>query len=157
MAQQRFPLLEQLRAERERAEDQITAPYKAEIVSAAGMIQSLRRRLSEIEKMMGSRLAGEIESRMADELTQSLMRIVTEAAAKASGPFSPVTVTFPAEVARFILPSTIEAEIVKRYRQDTMPRLRLSVDEMSSDECATVIDIRLPALGFRQVVRNDLN
>lgn len=157
MARQRFPLLEQMRSERDHAEARITAPYKAEIVAAAGMIESLRRRLSSIEKMMGSRIADEIESRMAHELTQSLMRIVAEAAAKASGPFSPVTVTFPAEVARFILPSTIEAEIVKRYRQDTMPRLRLSVDEMSSGECATVIDIRLPELGFRQVVRNDLN
>lgn len=155
MAKEKFPLLQQLRAERRRLEDEITAPFKEELAQAAADIRSLNRRLSAIERALGDGVAKQIESRMASELANKLMALAYEAASKAEGPFEPVTITVPPEVARFMLPSTIEAEICRRYRSDVLPSLRLSVDEMASAEAyATVMDVRLPPLGFRHVVQN---
>lgn len=155
MEKQKFPLLEQMRAARQQREDEITAPVRQELNRAVADIQRLGQRLADIERALGNGVAKAIESRMASELARRLMELVYQAAAKAEGPFEPVTVTFPPEIARFALPSTIEMEICRRYRNDSLPSLRLNLDEPAGMAAsATVMDIYIPALGFRHVVEN---
>ena len=158
----KFPLLDQLRAEcqrredaiRQRHEDAITAPFRQELDRAASMISRLRMTVREMERMLGTQLGQQMAATIADQMSAKLHQLVMEASAKAgSDPTEPILLTLDPQTLRFMDPRSLENEILRRYSHETMPRLRLRVDDrVSPSECMTVVDIRIPELGYRHAM-----
>lgn len=150
----RFPLLEQLRAQYQTQEDELTAPYKHEIERGAAMIASLGRRLMAIEAAVGTEAVKMMLESMAHQMTGKLMELAYKAAAKARAPGDFITLTVPLEVVCFADHTTVEAEIVRQYQREALPKLSLSIDEISQETASmTVIDIRVPPLAYRQMIQ----
>lgn len=147
----KFPLLEQMRAERQRREDEVTAPYKAEILTGARVVASLQRRLREVEKALGSEIAKHITAELAHDLGAKLRQLIAETLAKAGRAVAGVTITLPRDVV-FLDPRSFESEIMRRYTAETLPRLSLCVDDGPIAGRMTVLDISLPELRYRRDV-----
>lgn len=149
----KFPLLDQLRAERQRHEDEITEPFLAELDTAALMISQLRGAIREMERVLGTEMGQRMAAQIADQMSAKLHQLVMEASAKAArSPIEPITLTLDAETLRFMDPRSLESEIIRRYSRDTMPALRLRVDDRAMSDCVTVVDIRIPEFGYRHVI-----
>jgi hypothetical protein len=146
----KYPLLEQMRATRQRREDEVTAPYKSELSMAGRMIADLRKRLRDIEVFMGSEISGYVTEEIGRGMSSKLREIIVEAASKcgATGKF---TVTLPTSVIGFMDPRSLESEILARYKAEALPRLSLRIETMPTDR-ATIVDIRVPDMGYRRVV-----
>lgn len=152
----KYPLLDQLRAERERNEAEITAPFRSEIERAVGMISQLRATVRAMERVLGTEIGKQMAAYIADQVSRKVWQLVMEASAKAAQrPTEPVTLTLSAETLRFMDPRSLESEILARYSSETVPSLRLGVEERVSD-CVTVIDIRIPELGYRHAMAQSL-
>jgi len=146
---QKFPLLEQLRSERLMRENEIAKPYKDDLKLMTEVAASLKRRLRAIEETMASDMAKNIPDIIANELSHKLMHTVMEAAAKSHKPNSFI-VELPKHIA-FGHPSSLEAEAVRLYKNNCLPKLSLNVSEMTHD-FMTIIDVRIPELGFRYAI-----
>lgn len=154
----KFPLLEQLRADRRRLEDEITEPYRAELDEAARMIRSLRASLQALERVMGTEIAMHMTAEIAHQLSGELRRLVMEAVAKAGHASDGVTLTVGRETLAFMDPKTLERQILDRYVEQSIPALSLRVDDLAKavDESITVLGhsparARLPAICFPAV------
>lgn len=147
----RFPLLEQMRAERQRREDEITAPLREELMACAIAIRGLRSTLREIERMMGSEIAKYMVEEIAHQLSEQLRRLIFEAVAQKNGWAEPLIVAIPADVVRFIDQNSLERSILAQYAQEGLPALQLGV-EPDRERKATYLDIRIPPVGYRRAI-----
>lgn len=155
----KISLLEQMRAARQRREDEITAPYQDELDSVYFQIGSLARRLRDIEATLGTKMGEEMIARASYEMSGAVRRAVVEAATKAGRAAKAFTVRLPADIMAFFDSRSVENEILSRYRAEALPRLSLRVEDgmsPASEQSVTVVDIRVPSLGYRQAVRADL-
>lgn len=147
----KFPLLEQMRAERDRREDIIAKPLKDEIMRGAAMVRDLRKALRAVEEMLGSEIAAYAKEEIAHMLSRELRQKIMKALAGAGQqPGSPVTMTLPIDTLRFMDPKSIEREVLNRYI-DGLPRLNLRADVRPTDR-VTIMDIRIPELGYRRAL-----
>lgn len=152
----KFPLLEQLRAERQRQEDEITAPLREVIDRLHSRVESLAKSLRTLEKIVGSEIGKYAVQEIGNQIGAELRRHILEAmpAAHRSGA-SAFTLTLPTDILRFMDPKSVESEILRRYTAETAPRLSLRADVRPTDR-VTVIDIRIPELGYRRAM-SELN
>lgn len=150
----KFPRLEMMRAQRQRREAELTDPYKAELRQAAGMISSLRQRLRTIEEFLGRDIAKHVVERMAYGLRDRLMEAIYKAAAKSrKAPDKPIRLVLEPDLMRFMDPNSIEQRVLREYTSRQLPNLSLRLDRAPT-EYATIVDIRVPEMGFRQMVTN---
>lgn len=148
----KFPRLEMMRAQRQRREDELTAPYQAELRSAASMISQLRQTLRAMEEFMGKEIAKRVLEMISDRISEALRREIYKAVSEATGPAKPVKMTFPADVLRFMDPSSMERQVLRQYTERNLPNLSVNLSADIVDQYVTTVDIRIPPLGVRQVV-----
>lgn len=150
----KFPLLEQMRAQRQRRDDEVTAPYRATISGLQSVNSALRATIRKIETAMGTEIGKHILDYVGEQISIKLMRIVHEAVSKAHRTSAAaVKITLPADIFRFSDPHSVQSDILRRYAQESAPRLSLRIDEDTPDQ-VTVVDIRLPELGYRHAMYN---
>jgi hypothetical protein len=149
----KHPLLEQMRAARQRREDEVTAPYKAELTAAGSVIQSLRASLRRLESVFGNEVGKRLSYITAEEISMKVRELVFEQVAKTRGERKPVKVVIPPHLYMFMDQKSLESEILRQYVRETLPALHLDAnpDPMRS---VTVLDIRIPPLGMRHQVLN---
>jgi hypothetical protein len=149
----KFPLLESLRAERERNEAEITAPVRRERDEWAARFQQKADALRALERLVGTEIAKHVIEHVGHEIATTARRAVYEAVAKArpKHPDSPVTFTLPADVLRFMDPRSMERQILDQYVSEQIPAASLRADYDPKD-CFTVLDIRVPQLGVRWAI-----
>lgn len=147
---EKYPLLEQLRADRQRREDEITAPYREQIDGLAQLVRRLRDTLEQLQRALGSEIGKHMAAEIGHRISGNVQRAIFEAAAKARGPSDPVTFTLSLDDIRFSDPRSLESKILQRYQAETLPALSLRVDAMvNANDRVTVWDIRIPELGYR--------
>lgn len=124
---ERFPLLAQLRADRERAEDEISAPHKETARQAWAISKGVGERLRALERALGTDVAKHLAAEFAHDLASMLRRAVFEAMAGAGLPAGGlVSVVVESDRLRFGSPGTWEAEVLDKYRQQALPACSLS-------------------------------
>lgn len=148
----KFPLLEQMRSERDRHETEIRAPVVDALSQcqrhAEGLLQSLRA----IEEMVGRDIAKHIVAEVGAQLSAELRKQIFDALIAAGQPKAkPVVMTLSPDTLRFMDPRSLEREVLDRYVSEAMPRVRLRMDTKPHDR-VTIMDIRIPELGFRRAV-----
>lgn len=150
----KFPRLETMRAQRQRREDELTAPYRAELRQAAEMVSRLRQTIRTMEEFLGREIAKHVTEQIAHNISHKLMELIYKAvtAAKRERP-EPVQIMLEPDLLRFMDPRSIEQSILRQYTSRSLPSLRLRLDQ-APDQYATIIDIRVPELGCRQAVVN---
>jgi hypothetical protein len=147
----KFPLLEQMRAERLRREAEITASFRAELTACSDAVRRLRSTIRELERIVGSEIAQHVVREVAHSLSGELRRLVYEAVARTRGPTDPVAFTLPGDVLRFMDPKSLERSILDQYANEALPALSLGA-EPSLEDAATILDIRIPAVGYRRSI-----
>lgn len=152
----RFPLLEGLRAERERLEDEINAPLHEALRQCSAHVSQLRSALRNLEEIVGSKIGQHVIDDMGHALSGEIRRQI-EAAMVAAGdaPKDAVTFKMSAAALRFMDPGSVERELLNRYVNQSLPRLSLRADRgtgLHADASVTVMDIRIPELGMRRYI-----
>lgn len=146
-----FPLLQQMRAERQRREDAVTAPYREELDQFHALVTRLKASLRALEKVVGSEIGRHVMAEIAHGLSGELRRHIFEALAK-TAPVEPVfTLRLPTDVLRFMDPKSMESEVLRRYVYETLPSMGVRVDT-KPDDMVTIMDIRIPELGYRRAM-----
>lgn len=148
----KFPLLEQLRAERQRQEDEIAEPLRYVIDRLDRRVSELAASLRTLERIVGSEIGKYAVEQIGHEIGNELRRIILDAIPRAFHSESRSwSVTLPTDMLRFMDPKSLETEILKRYAYENMPKLSLRADVRPQDR-VTVLDIRIPELGYRRAM-----
>lgn len=150
----RFPLLEQLRAERERLEAEASAPVRARLSECQDRAARLAASLRTLERMIGSEIGKHVVERIGHEVGRVLRIEIVKAlgSINASKP-GLFTLTLPTDALRFMDPQSIEREVLARFAEETAPQMSMCVDETTPvNASVTVLDIRIPELGYRHAM-----
>lgn len=149
----RFPLLEQMRAARERREVEASAPVREQLSACQIRAAELRQALDGLERFIASEVSKYVIERSADDLWREVRKVIWEAVAK-SHPGKPVVMTFDPETLRFTNPQAIESEVLRRYSAQAIPSLRVRAGAQIEDS-VTVVDFRIPAIGVRHAMQTN--
>lgn len=111
----RFPPLEQLRAERDRLEADITAPVRSELAWANARVRALRNDLEALQAIMtrglGERVLDAVRREAAHEFAPILMKALQ------GGPSGRQSVEVAADDLRFLMPDQVQATLMKKARE----------------------------------------
>lgn len=152
----KFPLLDQLRDQNERIENEITAHLKESVQLGIDTIRSLRETVSglresqrTLEHAMGSGIAQHVMERAAFEIDRMLRPKIAEMVQQAHRQGSgPMTIVLDAEQVRWMNPKSLERTVLEYFLEDTLPKL--SLEAIPNREAkATIIDVRIPAMGYQ--------
>jgi hypothetical protein len=149
----KFPLLESLRAERERNEAEITAPVRRERDEWASRYQRKADALRALERLIGTEIARHVVEQIAHDLSEVVRRTVYEAVAKArpNRRSEIVTLHLPAATLSFMDPRSLERQILDQYVSESIPAAMVSAD-VELRQMITVLDVRVPQLGIRMAM-----
>jgi len=148
----KFPLLEQLRAERLRQENEVTSPLRENIASLQRQIHQVTASLRVLERALGSEIGKIAVEYIGREVGSDLRQHILEATSKAYRMDNKVfTLAIPAEVVRFMDPHSLESEILQRFTDETAHRLSARAETRQEDR-VTIMDIRIPELGYRRAM-----
>jgi hypothetical protein len=121
-----FPLLEQLRAERERHEAEIGAPFVSQIDGLARLNRWLRERNQDYSRLFSSgiedRLLDAIRRHAADQLAPMVMNALS------AKPNEPVTVTVTLNDLRFGAPDQFDRALLMKAREAIQQQIEATVE-----------------------------
>lgn len=147
----KFPLLEQMRAQRQRREDEVAAPIRGELDQARSRCNQLQRSLDAIQEFMGKEIAKHVLAEVSNELQSAIRDKVYEAVRLVRHPDEPVTITIAARDLCFSDPDAIESRVLREYAARTLPMLSARVDQ-DVRFGVTKLNIRVPDLAIGMVV-----
>jgi hypothetical protein len=151
----KFPLLEQMRADRNRREAEINAPLFQTIRSANSLISHLRNEMTEMQRALGTDIGKELAARIADGISMKVRQLVSIAAMKIRTPGESIVVELPVSLVRFLEPNSLEREILAQYCAQALPRLNLGVDNAPIEKKIRRYIIEIPPLNFPYHVAQD--
>jgi hypothetical protein len=151
----RYPLLEALRAQRMREEAEIAAPYRAETIRANMLAVQEREARAGLENLIRNELLPHILRDVGHKLADGVDREIMKAIGQQRG-FSGVTkLELPTDMLLMADPKSIVARVVEWWRRDVAPRMEVrGVADVKRR--ATILDIRLPSMVYRERVIEDL-
>lgn len=149
----KFPLLEQMRWARDERERAVREPLEHTIDFISRRMRAVEDRLRSLEKLVGSEVGKMAVEVIGHNLANEMRRIVVEALMKSGHKQEEITLTFPSDMIRFMDPKSIERQVLDEYMHRNVPRLRLNAFKQMQ-ESVTVLDIRIPELGFRKAIMN---
>lgn len=147
-----FPLLEQLRAARERAEAEITAPLRLELQASIRIVSALRR---EIDAWSAAITTG-ISDRIFDEIRHQCAQDMAPILMKALGSNDPaIIIEIPGHALRFMSPNDVQQAILERARFLIEERAEASIRACPPDRI-TMVRISIPSISAEVTVAYDL-
>lgn len=153
----RFPLLEALRADRERAEAEASAPWRERARAMSDLAAARGRIINDLETAIREHAGKEMTKEMARMLARSLTTTVMPIIAKAIGGSKPEQfLTIPTDELRFMCPGNIEHMLLNTYMDHA--QRALSVNTYSSfrgpaaAEACTIMRFTIPSLDVRHMV-----
>jgi len=151
----KISLLEQMRAARESREHEATAQLQDVLHTAQARSDRLAGQLRDMEAFLGSRLAPAIQDKIVAETARMIRQKIIDATMKAGRAGEDLTVAFSHSDLCFSDPKSIEAEVLRRYAREALPKLNFRIGDVQvADASITTFDIHIPSLGYRQVLRN---
>jgi hypothetical protein len=151
----RTPLLDQLRASYERADDEVRAPMHVLLDFQAGYISSLRRQLADIAPLIGGRVLAAIAADIGRGLSRSLDVRIRETLAKHHMGAPEFTLTIPSSELRWLDPRSLENLVRESYLLKLRTDRDIGVSFHSKkigDAESTVIVVDLPAISTEHAV-----
>lgn len=158
----KFPLLEQMRMQRDQRESPELKELRAQNAAAWFQVNSRQRIIDQMSKFMSDEVSKPMLNRIGHELAVSLVQEIFKAIP--AGEFSRTTLEYyfklPQEALNRLSNEELIHRIADQYRLASYkPGVRF-IDYMDYSEeppvvKGTAIDIKIPSLGYREVVWKD--
>jgi hypothetical protein len=149
-----YPLLRAMRARRQQIEAELSAPYRAAADRAQQDANAEREARRGLERVMGSKIGKIVVEQIGHRMSEGVRRHMIEAIAKARGKPSVITLEFMSDELQWIDPDSMERRVLERWKEQTMPRASFRSMTDMVDTTVTVLDVRVPELGYREAVHN---
>lgn len=149
-----YPLLQAMRAKRERIEAEIAAPYRAETIRANMLAVQEREARAGLERIMRSEMLPHILREIGHKLGEGVHREIMKAIGKQKGFSGTTTLELPTDMLLAADPKSVVARVVDWWKSETAPRMSLRAfkGDMEMKSHVTTLDIRLPEMGYREQV-----
>lgn len=152
----KFPLLEQLRADAQRVEAEISAPYrhaidaqKAILSDQAHTIRALQEALAQISHTIGRDIGSKALEALKDDIADDVKRRAIKAMAEAGPQASLVSVVLDTGMIRFSDPRSLERSVFEQYcNQHVAEKMRIEpLSAMPLQETVTLrhVQFYIPA------------
>lgn len=147
-----------MRAKRELIEAEIAAPYRAETIRANMLAVQEREARAGLERIMRSEILPHILRSIGHKLGDAVHHEIMKAVGKQKGFSSTTTLELPTSMLLSADPKSVVARVVDWWKQETAPRMSLRAfkGEMEVKSHVTVLDIRLPEMGYREHVADSI-
>lgn len=154
----RYPRLEMMRARRQLAENEITAPHRAAAEQAAQMARQERAAREGLERLMRSEIMPHLMKQVASEMGRGLYAEIMKALRGIGATTGTTTITVPTDMLLGADPDSIVARTIKWWKSETAPRMELRAfkGEQEIRNGVTMLEVRLPAMGYRHAVADGL-
>lgn len=153
--------LSALRAAREQREAPIREPLELELRRSAQMISEARASQRAVERLIGSdigkHVVKEIGFHMSNAIRQKIVEAIIAAVPGGTGRLEFIELHLSSGEIAWLDPASIERRALDAWKDQALPRLSINVDAGSSiarEQHVTIMDVRIPALGYRQHVAN---
>ena len=153
----KYPLLEAMRAQRQREEDEIAAPHRADAARSRRAAYEEREARLGLERIMGSKVAPFLVRELGATMGRELERRIVDAAIEATAgkKTSPeTTIVVPTSMLMYADPKTLVARVVDWWKRENAPRMefRAFKGEMEIKSSVTTVEVRIPEMRYRHQV-----
>lgn len=151
-----YPLLQAMRARRDRIESEIAAPYRDETVRANVRAVQERETRVALERMMRNEILPHVLREIGRKLGAHVHDEIMRAIAKQQSLSGTTTLKLPTSMLLAADQTSVVARVVDWWKTETAPRMSLRAfkGEMEMKSGVTVLDIRLPEMGYRHHVED---
>lgn len=124
------------------------------------MLRELGHQLSELRRFMGAEISKHVLGRIGSEVSGLIRREIVKAlsAAGRDDGRGIVRMEFAAGDLRWADPDSLERRVLADWKERSAPKLRVAFPkdgELRAAPTVTVVDIRIPELGYRQHITDD--
>src|SRR5262245_6438727 len=153
-----------LRAARAHNEAPIREPLERELRTAARMLSEARASQRAIERLIGSDIGKNVVKAIGAHMSAGIQRKIIEAImsatpTNATGRPEWIELHLSSGELAWLDPASIERRALDAWKEQSLPRLSISVDagsKIAREQHVTIIDVRIPKLGYRQHVANSM-
>ena len=132
----------------------------------ASSLEQTRNALRNLERLLGTKMAEHVMERINDSMVNAVRRQISKAVYKAHGqnpdPDWMINVEVAASELRWLDPDSIERRVLEEWKRKSAQNLRArAVVDLRGDvpmdmPAATVLDIRVPELGYRHRILDSI-
>ena len=154
----RYPMLEAMRARRQQVEDDLSAPHRAAAEQAREIAHQEREARRGLEGIMRSELLPHVLREIGHKIGEAVHREIRKAVSQQRGLGGETTLTLPTYMLLEADPKSVVARVIEEWRYQTAPKIELRAfkGEAEVKNHTTVLDIRLPMMGYRHIVADQL-
>lgn len=144
----KFPHLDQLRADRQRTEDEIAHPYRHQLDGMLAVVRIQGEKIRGIETLFGTDIGDYMLRIIADQTSTKIQQLITQAASKVPhGPNDPITFTMDTGLLNWANPASLENAILRQYAREALPKLTISPMTVTEARINRYI-VRIPELNY---------
>lgn len=147
----KFPLLEELRANRLAKETEIKAPVIEQLNYTNRRLEQVNLNLRKIEELTGSKLGEYI----IEIVGQQLSRKISEGIANATAQFRTkeiVTIPFQSTDLMYGDKRTLERKMLDQYCAQVLPKISLSIENYNPGKKVQTFKIRIPEMIYNHTM-----
>lgn len=147
----RYPKLAMMRAQRQRLEDEISAPHRAAAARSTQIAREERAAREGLERIMRSKAAPHIIEHLGREMGHGFYTEIMKAMHSIGSVTGTTTITVPTGMLLSCDRDSIVSKTVEWWKAETMPRMSFAAykGEQEIKSGVTVIDVRVPELRYR--------
>lgn len=151
----KYPRLAAMRAQAQRREDEIAAPHRAAVDHARQIAREERTAREGLERLLRSPIIKQVVEKIGHEVGDHVYHEIMKAIASQRGFAATTTIEVPTSMLMAADPKSIVSRVVDWWKRETAPKMRVRAMADVATMHHTVIDIRLPEMGYREAVMND--
>lgn len=154
----RYPLLDAMRARRQREEGDIAAPHKKRAEISAQVAREERAAREGLERIMQSKVAPRVLDEIGRTMGRELERAIMEAAVKALKVAPETTITVPTGMLMYADPKSMVSRVVDWWKMENAPKMKFRAfkGEMEFRQHVTTVEVSIPEMRYRQMVADEL-
>ena len=141
-----------MRAKRQQAEAEIAAPHKAEADRAMRVARDERDARKRLERLLQSELLPHILEQVGRNLGEGVHREIMKAVGSQKSFTGTTTLNLPTEMLLAADPKSVVGRVVDWWKLDVAPKMSIASAMDVADQTVQVMDIRLPAMGYREAI-----
>lgn len=145
-----------MRAKRLRDEAETAAPYKADVDRAREAANGERRAREGLERIMRSKLLPHILEDIGHKISLALHDEIMKAVCEQKDFSGMTTLSLPTGMLLAADQTSTVARVVDRWRNTVAPKMSFAAGTEISSRGMTVLDIRLPEMGYREAVYDQI-
>ena len=145
-----------MRAKRERDEAELAAPHIAAAASARYLAHQEQKAREGLERILQSKLLPHVMEQVGRNLGEGVYREIMKAVTSQKSFTGTTTLKLPTDMLMAADPKSVVARVVEWWRSSVAPKMSVSAMTDIAESHVTTIDIRLPPMGYRERVFDNI-